>query len=205
MTSWVLRSLATALAVALVSFALVAERTAARGARELLESDRAFDGGRLELAIQHARAAATAYVPGADHVGLGYARLSAVAHGAERARDVELAMTAWRAMRAAAIESRHLWQPHPDELWQADRQLARLRKGPESTPAGPDFAGAGAGLPLAVLGGLVLGAACAALGLLGLCGREATDAGDRPTARARLAALSCLVGVLFWSVALLHA
>jgi hypothetical protein len=204
MTSWVLRSLATALAVALVSFALVAERTAARGARELLESDRAFDGGRLELAIQHARAAATAYVPGAQHVALGYARLSAVAHGAERARDVELAMTAWRAMRAAAIESRHLWQPHPDELRQADGQLARLRKGPEATPVGADLEGA-AGLPLVVLGGLVLGAACAALGLLGLCGREATDTGDRPPSRARLAALSCLVGVVFWSVALLHA
>jgi hypothetical protein len=204
MTSWVLRRLATALAVALVLFALVAERTAARGAKELLESDRAFDGGRLELAVEHARAAAAAYVPGAEHVALGYARLRAVAFGAERARDVELAMAAWRAMRAAAVESRHLWQPHPEELRQADRQLARLQSYPESPPADADLGGS-AGLPLAVLGGLVLGAACATLGLFGLCAREATDTGNRSTTRARLAALSCLVGVLFWSVALIHA
>jgi hypothetical protein len=204
MRSWLLRSLVTALAVALLAFALVAERTAARGARELRESDRAFDGGRLELAVQHARAAATAYVPGAEHVALGYARLRAVAQGAERARDVELAMMAWRAIAAAAIESRHLWQPHPDELRQAVRQLARLQSGPESTPVDADLRGS-TGLPLGVLGGLVLGAACAALGLLGLCGRETTDTEAGSTARSRLAALSCLVGVVLWSVALLHA
>lgn len=204
MTSWVLRSLATALTVALVLFALVAERTAARGARELRESDRAFDRGRLELAVQHARAAATAYVPGAEHVTLGYERLSAVAHGAERARDVELAMVAWRAMRAAAIESRHLWQPHADELREADHALARLRNGVGSTRSDVDPAGP-AGVPLAVLVGLVLGAACAALGLLGLCAREATGSGNTLPARPRLAALACLVGAVLWSVALLHA
>lgn len=204
MTSFVLRSLGSALALALVLFALVAERTAARGARELSLSDQAFDGGRLELAVQHARAAATAYVPGAEHVALGYARLSAVARGAERARDVELAMTAWRAMRAAALESRHVWQPHPDALREADHELARLQGGRASSVSDAGSAG----LPLGVLGGLGVGAACVALGLLGLSGptgREGADGGDRPRAPARLAALSCLLGVVLWSVALLHA
>ncbi len=200
MTSWILRSLATAASLALVIAALVAYATAERGAREMLASDGAFDAGRLELAVQHARRAASAYVPGAGHVEQGYERLRAVARGAERARDVELARAAWRAVRAAATESRHVWQPRAAELAQAGAELARLSG---STPLAGLGASPGAPSTEVVLG-LVLGAACAALGLGRLC---AGDGLDEPGhgARMRWAIVSCLVGVALWSLALLRA
>lgn len=200
MTSWLLRSLATAASLALVIAALVAYATAERGARELSASDRAFDAGRLELAVQHARRAASAYVPGAGHVEGGYERLRAVARGAERARDVELARAAWRAIRAAAMESRHVWQPRAAELEQADAELARL----SGTLEAPGRGAAPGGPATEVVVGLVLGAACAALGLGGLCaGDGVEERGQR--ARQRWAMLSCLVGLVLWSLALSQA
>jgi hypothetical protein len=200
MTSWILRSLATAAVLALVLFALVAERTRERGALWIAASERAFDAGSLELAREHARAAATAYVPGAEHVNQGYARLRALARGAERARDLELAGAAWRAMRAAAIESRHLWQPHPDELSEANRELARLAgSSGSSEPEVPS------GLPASVLCGLMLGATGVTLGLFGLFGSEWVEQGGRRRTRLGLPALLCLLGVAAWSFALLHA
>ena len=198
MTSWLLRSLATAVSLALVIAALVAYATAERGARELSASDRAFDAGRLELAVQHARRAASAYVPGAAHVEHGYERLRAVARGAERARDVELARAAWRAVRAAATESRHVWQPRAAELEQADAELARLSG---SVKASRGAAPGGPGTDVVV--GLVLGAACAALGIGGLCAADGVE--ERGQRARRWAMLSCLVGLVLWSLALSQA
>jgi hypothetical protein len=197
-TGFILRQLGALATIALVVFALLAQRTIERGEREMSESDRAFDAGQLELAVLHARRAATAYVPGARHVAAGYARLRAVARGAERERDVKLALGAWGAVRAAAIESRHLWQPHAAALDEADAQLARLSNGsPAAPPARHD------GLPLAVLAGLVCGAAAALLGWGAWRGDDAPSGQQRP--RLRLAALACLGGVIVWGVALLSA
>jgi hypothetical protein len=198
MTGFVLRQLAALAAIGLVVFALLAQRTMSRGEDEMRASDRAFDSGRLELAVLHARRAATAYVPGARHVASGYERLRAVARGAERERDIPLARSAWGAVRAAAIESRHLWQPHPDALGEADAELARLS-------GGARFAAAGRleGLPVAPLGGLVLGASAAFLGWGAWRSAAGLGAGERP--RARLALLAGLVGVIVWGAALLSA
>jgi hypothetical protein len=194
----VLRQLAALMTIALVVFALLAHRSIARGDREMQESDRAFDSGRLELAVLHARRAAAAYVPGAQHVAAGFDRLRAVARGAERERQLDLARDAWGAVRAAAIESRHLWQPHPEALREADAEFARLSPG-----ASPTASGRLPGLRLAALGGLVLGGALALIGWGVWRARDDADARERP--RARLAALACLVGVIVWSVALLSA
>jgi hypothetical protein len=200
MTSWILRSLGAGAALALVLFALLAERTRERGMLWMSESDTAFDAGRMPLALQQARAAATAYVPGADHVRRGYERLRAVARGAERARDLELSAAAWRAMRAAAIESRHLWQPHADELREADRELRRLVPATELGPRGQH----GAGLSPTLLGGLLLGAACAGAGLMGVFGREPREAGDARTLRRGLSVWIGLLGLALWCLALLR-
>jgi len=197
MTGFVLRQLGVLAMILLVVFALLAQRSIERGEREMLESDRAFDAGRLELAVLHARRAATAYVPGARHVASGYERLRAVARGAERERDVALARSAWGAVRAAASESQHLWQPHPEALAEADAELTRLSG---NTPARAVRAG---GLRAVPLGGLVLGAAAALLGWCVWRGDAGLDAQQRP--RLRLAALACLSGVIAWGVALLAA
>jgi hypothetical protein len=199
-TSWLLRGLATAAALALMIGALVAYATAERGAREMLASDRAFNAGRLQLAVQHARRAASAYVPGAGHVQLGYERLHAIARGAERARDVELARAAWRAARAAATESRHVWQPRGAELLQADTELARLSGSTRVVGLGASSSGPSTQVVL----GLLLGAACVALGLGGSCGSVGLEErGHR--ARLRWAMLSCLIGVVVWGLALSQA
>jgi hypothetical protein len=200
MTASFLRCLAMAAALSLALFALLAERTRERGRHAMDESERAFDAGQLELAREHARVAATAYVPGAEHVRLGYARLRAIARGAERTRDVELASSAWRAMRAAAIESGHLWRPHEAELREAERELARLAGVSAALPP----AAALRGPRPAVAGGLVLGAAVLMIGLWGLFGGEPAAGGERRS-QLRLPALVGLLGAIVYGVALFAA
>ncbi|HVY27578.1 MAG TPA: hypothetical protein VHB79_13570 [Polyangiaceae bacterium] len=96
------------------------------GERELAQSDAAFDANDLHGAIQHARRAASAYAPGASHVERGYARLLAVARGAEAAGKPDIAMLAWQAERAAVLESTSILHPFPERLDEANRNLARL-------------------------------------------------------------------------------
>jgi hypothetical protein len=196
MTGFILRQLAALATIALVVFALLAHRTIEHGEREMRESDRAFDAGQLELAVLHARRAATAYVPGAPHVTAGYERLRAVARGSERERDVALARSAWGAARAAALESRHLWQPNPRALREAEAELDRLSAGASARAQSHSE-----GLTLASLGGLVLGAATALLGW----GAWRSDDGAQPRPRVRWAALACLAGAVAWGAALLSA
>ena len=202
MSAAVLQRLALVAALALVLFALVTLRTLSRGEAELTASDRAFDAGQLELAVRYARRAATAYVPGAAHVDSAYARLRAVAVGAERAREVRLAASAWQAVRAAALESRHVWQPHARELEQANAHLARLRGQPAapSAPASPaELLAPGWAL---LLGAGFLGAAGS---LTWFCTRAWTATGHWAGARAGWPALGWCAGVCVLAWALLHA
>jgi hypothetical protein len=197
MSSWLLRSAAAGAGLVFLVFALVAYRVSERGLYELGESDRAFDAGQLELAVEHARRAAAAYVPGAPHMHLGFERLRAVARGAERTRDLALARAAWRAVRAAAVESQHLWQPHAAELAAADLELARLWGGPARSS--PSAAPAPALRALSLICGAVLGLG----GLLAACGQAAYDEASSNRRRRRAAIVSCVVGAALWSGALL--
>jgi hypothetical protein len=128
-----LRALGIGLMLSLVVFGIAATRTLEMGAGEMSVSDRAFDAGELDRAVRHARRAAALYAPGAAHVDAAYARLRAVALGAERTRDLTLARGAWRAMRAASLESRHVWQPHAASLAEAEASLARLDGSPPAS------------------------------------------------------------------------
>jgi hypothetical protein len=164
------------------------------------ESDRAFDAGELTLAVRHARRAAALYVPGAAHVELGFERLVAVAVGAERARNPELAMTAWRAVRAAAIESRHVWLPHARELEQADLNLARLSGVPS---AAVELVDADATRSAWVLM-QSLGFAGALAGLFALSWRGVTRSGRVLWARVRLPGLLFTLGLVCFCVAVIR-
>ena len=114
-------------ASALVLFGAVATlRAVLDGEREIAQSDAAFDANDLHGAVQHARRAASAYAPGAPHVERGYARLLAVARGAEASGQPEVAILAWQAERAAVLESASLLHPFPERLDEANRNLARL-------------------------------------------------------------------------------
>lgn len=113
---------------ALLLFAGVATlRAVLDGEREIAASDAAFDANDLHASIQHARRAASAYAPGAPHVERGYLRLLAIARGAEATGRPELAVLAWQAQRAAALESASLFQPFPERLDEASRNLSRLQ------------------------------------------------------------------------------
>lgn len=194
MKPMLLRWLAAAGSSGLVVGGLFAYRVAERGASQLAESDRAFDAGRADAAVEHAWRAASAYLPGAAHVRLAHERLWAVARGAERARDPELARQALRSLRAALIETRHLWQPHATELRAVQAELARL--GERTPAAAPASSRASSRAAL----GLVGGAVAALAGLAWLCGGDGLEgARSRPW----LAALVCVLGVALWSGVLL--
>jgi hypothetical protein len=112
---------------AVLLFAGVATlRAVLDGERELRASDAAFDANDLQGAIEHARRAASAYAPGAPHVERSYERLLAIARGAEATGQGAVAMQAFQAERAAVLESASFFQPFPERLEEADRNLARL-------------------------------------------------------------------------------
>ncbi len=156
-----LRRLALVLLVLLGAVSLVTARAVMRGEAELRESDAAFDEGDLQGAVLHARAAALAYVPGAPHVGSAYARLEAVARGAEGEGKLDIARLAWGATRQAALETRHALSSQSQKIEEAERALARL----DAAQSGS--AGRAAGPPMSTPqgGGLALGLLALGLGL----------------------------------------
>lgn len=196
-----LRSVAVAGAAVLLVFALSTQHALRRGAAEMRASDTAFDTGELTSAVRHARRAASLYVPGAAHVDDGYERLKAVAIGAERARDTGLAMAAWRAVRAAALDGRHLWVARPSELAQANVNLARLSGAPDDAAA-DEAAQAVEGLrPLLAS----LGFVAALAGLLLVTRYGVTRSGEMSWLRARVPACLFVAGLLSLGLALLRA
>jgi hypothetical protein len=124
-----LRWLAWALLVGVLGMAVLTARVVSEGEQALRESDAAFHRGDVRTAAHHARRAAVLYAPGAPHVERAYARLKAIAAGAEAAGDRTLAEMAWRSIRAAALETRSLLPARPAELAQANLNLARLSLG----------------------------------------------------------------------------
>jgi hypothetical protein len=115
-------------------------RVAREGQRELAASDAAWSAGDSLGATVHARAAARAYVPFAPHVAAAYRRLRAVAQDSEGRGDVESALFAWRAVRAAAIGSRSILTAHERQREVADAAIARLSAAPRPRGA-PDLRG----------------------------------------------------------------
>lgn len=121
-----LRRIALGLLLGVLVLAALTARMIVQGEAELKTSDAAFDRGDLPEAVLHARRAAISYAPGAPHVAAAFARLRAIALGAEATGDVAMARRAWGAMRGAALETRHPFASRDEELARADENLARL-------------------------------------------------------------------------------
>ncbi|MCA9597165.1 MAG: hypothetical protein KC776_27820 [Myxococcales bacterium] len=209
--SRVLRTIALSLLVIVLALAALTARAMLEGRRELAESDAAFDQGDLHGATEHARRAAVLYAPGAPHVPKAYARLTAIAVGAEAAGDRREAESAWRAIRGAALETRHLWIPERAHLARANEALARLAvsEGDRSTAGdrkaaleraraelGRDDA---PGAPWLIA--LVLGFVSALLGLGLVALRGVTPDGRIVIGRAKLGLALALLGAACWTVA----
>jgi hypothetical protein len=187
-------------------------RALSDGERELRASDAAFDANDLHGAIEHARRAASAYVPGASHVHRGYERLLAVARGAEATGRPELAMLAYQAERAAVLESASLLQPFPERLEEANRNLARLAANQTSAEAEraetaqrlfkrAQAEGAGrSGWGALLAGGLFV----SALGLAWFAAQALAPAGRVDWRRGRWGLLVFVAGAALWALAALR-
>ncbi len=211
-----LKSVAIGLLLAVLAVAALTARAVVDGQAQMKASDAAFDRGEIREAIDHARRAAVLYAPGTPHVQAAYERMIAIAVGAEAAGERELAQAAWRAVRGAALETRHLWVPRAAELARANENLARLATAPRGpTPPGTDLAAARerargdlerdhAPAPLWI-GVLALGFALAVVGLVWTAKRGVSPSGRFSPRDARWALVLFAVGAACWTVAVLRA
>jgi hypothetical protein len=211
---WLRRS-AGALLLIVAAFGVVTARAVVEGERAMRRSDAAFDRGELREAIVEARRAAILYAPGAPHVAAAYTRLEAIATGAESAGQRRTAAQAWRAVRAAALETRHVRVVYASELERANRHLARLEADAlvRSEDAEPEAAFGSARVALerddaprarwilALLAGFLLSAA----GLVLAVWRGLDAQGRLTPARGWPGLLVLLAGVVCWTVAVYRA
>ncbi|HTM44896.1 MAG TPA: hypothetical protein VL137_08075 [Polyangiaceae bacterium] len=121
-----LRPLMVGLLLITLALSVLTVSVVVEGERALAASDRAFNAGRLDDALAFAERAATLYAPGAPHRRAAYERLAAIAVGSESKGDSVTALRAWRAVRGAVLETRHLWLVEPQWLALANEHLARL-------------------------------------------------------------------------------
>ena len=120
-----------ALLVALL-VAVATVRQVREGARAMEESDAALAAGDLPRAVAGARAAAEARVPGSPYPPRAYDRLAALARDAEARGDERVAILAWAAMRAAALETSGLGTGDATERWRAAASEGIARVGARS-------------------------------------------------------------------------
>ncbi len=131
-------------AIVVASLGSLSIRVVVEGRSALAEGDEAAAAGRTDDAIAAWEASARWYLPLAPHVDEAYARLIAMATAkaigdtvnpspALRARRIG----AWRAVRSAALATRHLWTPHADDLAVANERIADLAsREPDGAAAG---------------------------------------------------------------------
>ncbi|HVW29547.1 MAG TPA: hypothetical protein VHC69_29490 [Polyangiaceae bacterium] len=206
-----LRRLALAMLLGVLTLAALTARIVVDGEAALAKSDAAFDKGDLRDAILYARRAAVLYAPGAPHVSAAYARLRAIALGAEATKDFDIARQAWGATRAAALETKHFTTPRELDLVRANAALARLASADSSgagDPARDKMAQALArddapqATWIVVLGaGFVLFAA----GLLSLVTAGVSHEGELSRRGVTLSVVLAVAGVVLWTVAVYQA
>jgi hypothetical protein len=120
-------------ALVLAGFGALGIRVVASGRAQLAAGDDAMARGKPAEAIRAFEASARWYLPLAPHVDDAYDRMRALASS----QDPQLAIAAWRSIRAAARATRTLWTPHREDLAAADAAIAKLAaEDPEGAPIG---------------------------------------------------------------------
>ncbi len=118
--------LRVALVLALAAILSVgAARQLVVGERAIVESDQALRRGDTRSAIAHARLAAESRLPGSPYSRRGFDRLSHIGRDAEARGDARMAAAAWRAVRAAAEETRALGPSNAALTAEANAGLVR--------------------------------------------------------------------------------
>jgi hypothetical protein len=137
-----LRNLSLLAVSLLVLLAVAGISLSRRGTQEMLLSDTAFHSGDLRTSIVHAKAAALAYVPGSEHVLAAYARLEAIAKGAEARGDLLLARWAWETLRNVHVATDYPGRPSSALERDATAGIERInsaleRRGNDAPARGP--------------------------------------------------------------------
>jgi hypothetical protein len=136
-----------------------------------------------------------------------------VAVGSEAAGDRENARLAWGALRAAALETRHVTTPYAAELGEANERLERLAAAPPANPperkeVAHGLEGALArvpGPPAWVSALLSAGFALAAGGLLWVATQGLTREGRIVGQKVSVGLGVFLLGALLWAIAVYRA
>ncbi len=114
------------LGVVAVVLAVLAARVVATSRAELAEARLAEEHGERAVAVAHYRRAARMDAPFSPYSAEALERLADLGSEAEDEGDVELALSAWRSIRAATLGSRSFYVPHAESLREADEHIARL-------------------------------------------------------------------------------
>ncbi|HMI92693.1 MAG TPA: hypothetical protein VK509_15060, partial [Polyangiales bacterium] len=114
------------LGLVLGSFAL---RVVTSSASELRAGDGYRARGELEAALIHYRRSARWYAPGSPYHVEALGRLGQIGADAEQKGDVDLALAAYRAIRAAIMSTRSFYVPEAERLRAADERIAVLMAG----------------------------------------------------------------------------
>jgi hypothetical protein len=132
------RSALRALLVVGVLFSAFTVRVVTSAAAELREAERYRASGDLEAAVVHYRRAARWYAPGSPFHVRALSHLGAIGAQAEQRGDSELALSAYRAIRAAIMSARSFYIPEQARLRAANERIASLMA---AQPAPPMDAG----------------------------------------------------------------
>jgi hypothetical protein len=104
-------------------------RVVTSSASELHAGDEYREHGQLDAAVVHYRRAARWYAPGSPFHVEALGKLGRIGADAEQRGDVELALAAYRAVRAAIMSTRSFYVPEPERLRAADERIASLMAG----------------------------------------------------------------------------
>jgi hypothetical protein len=122
-------------AVAIASVVVVgAGRQIVRGERAIAACDDAILRNDAREAIAQARRAAESVLPGSPYPRRGYERLETIAKDAETRGDSATSAAAWRAVRAAAMETRAIGSGSEARIAEANAGLVRAAARDLPTP-----------------------------------------------------------------------
>lgn len=119
----------TALRVALIAAVILSAftiRVVSSAAAELRRGDAFLEKGEREAAVVHYRRAARWYAPGSPYHVKALGKLARIGTEAEKKGDLELALSAYRAIRTAILSTRSTYIPERARLRAANERIADL-------------------------------------------------------------------------------
>lgn len=116
--------------------ALIMGRVVISARAELAEAEQLLAANDRDAAIVHLRRAARWYAPLSPYHVRALTRLAEIAQAAERAGEVELALSGYRAVRGAILATRSTYVPERARLEAANRRIAVLMS--KQPPPGMD-------------------------------------------------------------------